>query len=82
LARRPDGGAAWRRGKTTLKPHGDAQQFSVVYNKGRTLETTNTDNDFDCSQLNKYVYSPGQKVQAKAVRDRKHGLRNITLNSP
>jgi len=54
LARRPDGGAARRRGKTTLKPDGDAQQFSLVYNKGHALETANTDNDIDCGQLKKY----------------------------
>jgi hypothetical protein len=59
-----------RRGKMTLKPDGDAHQFSFVYNKGRALETTNTDSDIDCGQLNKYMYSPGQKGPAKTVRKR------------
>jgi hypothetical protein len=60
-----------RRGSSTLKPDGDAQQFSLVYNKGRTLETTNTDSDIDCGQLNKYDYSPGQKKSTgKSVRKR------------
>jgi len=65
LARRPDGGAVRRRGKTTLKPDGDAQQFSLVYNKGHALETANTDNDIDCGQLKKYTYTPGQKYKWK-----------------
>lgn len=39
-----------RRGNSTLKPDGDAHQFGLVYNKGRALETTNTDSDIDYEQ--------------------------------
>lgn len=58
-----------RRGNSTLKPDGDAHQFGLVYNKGRALETTNTDSDIDYEQLNKYWYYPGQKVEQNKLSE-------------